>query len=739
MSDLLYNMNSLQTNYQALVSDDTDGPHDSVVFQVSSDDSCPRWNHVDDLDAFFQRIYHYHQSGGYLCIMTKCVIRVLFFALIGFGFVYCSDCIYFNFDLPSSPFYNTTITSFSQLFIPISVCAATQFNSTSWFCVTILSMVLIYRLYKLIDTGCKYRDIKVFYESVMKISKYDLPNVTWHEVVSRLREVQHEQQICVNNTDLNELDISHRILRTTNYMVAMVNKNILPLKISTRFFGEWYYFSSQLQTTLVFLLFTSTYLSPFKAPGKLKEEFKKREERAKCAAQLTRTFRIVGLLCVFMIPLFFFWSILSFLVNYSGYVRLEPGFFSVRRWSRYARLYLRHFNEMDHELDKRLGRASKPAKDYMRSFSTPLVVVINKFIVKLLGFSVAFVAFWGIFKEELFTIPNVLVVLSIGGILFSGLSACVPDENEVLCPYELMQKILADIHYVPDHFKTMAHTTKVRDEFGHLFPYRFVTLLDELISPLITPMLLMFVLPNHTLEIVDFLRNFTVHADGVGDVCSFALMDVLKHGNPRWLGDGLTKAGLQEQAEDGKTELSVLHFALMNPNWEPPQASNAFIQNFREQVNTAKDQYPGLDSNPFYNSLNSVSTMGSKYASLANSIHQSKHQSFPRPGSSSLSSGLRTDRIVMTGLSQAEGPPYLAQNGIWTSTADLDMESSLRQAGLNAIEARAADMSLSALFLHEVHDRHMGSIRSQGGDIQQSQSESQRRQEGEELPLLRIG
>ncbi|GBN46963.1 hypothetical protein AVEN_24932-1 [Araneus ventricosus] len=133
-----------------------------------------------------------------------------------------------------------------------------------------------------------------------------------------------------------------------------------------------------------------------------------------------------------------------------------------------------------------------------------------------------------------------------------------------------------------------------------------------------------------------------------------------------WLGKGLTKAGLQEQGEDGKTELSVLHFALMNPNWEPPQASNAFIQNLREQVNTAKDQYPGLDSNPFYNSLNSVSTMGSKYASLANSIHQSKHQSFPRPEDSSLSTGLRTDRVVMTGLSQAEGPPYLSQNGIWT-------------------------------------------------------------------------
>ncbi|GFQ65604.1 autophagy-related protein 9A [Trichonephila clavata] len=728
-------MNSLQTNYQALVSDEIEGPHESVIFHVASEDSVPRWNHVDDLDAFFRRIYRYHQNGGYACIMLYYSIGGLMYFIIGSSFIYGINCIHFNFDQPPSPYHNTTVTSLSQLFIPVSQCVAENFGVIDWFLVILFLLGLVYRVYKCIDRNCKAREIRQFFELNMKIPKCDLPNITWHEIVNNLRSVQHEQQMCVNNTDLNELDISHRILRTTNYMVAMVNKSILPLKLNIWFLGDWVYLSTQLRQTLVFLLFTSSFMSPFKAPGKLKEEFKKREERLNCANQLGNMILLAGVVSLALVPIIFSWSVLSFLLDYSGYMRLEPGFSTVRRWSDYAKIYLRHFNELDHELKKRLGRAAKPSKEYMRSFSTPLVVLMAKFSLKVLGSVVAFFCFWGIFKEQLFTLPYVLVIISVGAALFTGLSACVPDENEVSCPNELMQKVVAEIHYIPDNFKTMAHTTKVRNEFSHLFPYTIVILLEELLSPLITPYILICRLRPQALEIVDFLRNFTVHVDGVGDVCSFALMDVSKHGNPQWLGQGLSKADQLQQAEDGKTELSALHFALMNPYWEPPAATNAFIQNFREQVTTARDRCPGLDSNPYYNSLNSVSTMGSKYASLVNSIHRSTHQSYPGP-STSFSSDLKRSR-VLTKLSEAEGPPYYPQNGIWTSMTGNEMEGSLVQTGLNPIEARAADMSLSALFLHEVHDKHMGSLRSQSES--RSQSGSQRRDnDGEESPLLEL-
>jgi len=44
-------------------------------------------------------------------------------------------------------------------------------------------------------------------------------------------------------------------------------------------------------------------------------------------------------------------------------------------------------------------------------------------------------------------------------------------------------------------------------------------------------MIFCFYLRRKSLQIIDFLRNFTVHVDGVGDVCSFAQLDVAKHGD----------------------------------------------------------------------------------------------------------------------------------------------------------------------------------------------------------------
>lgn len=57
---------------------------------------------------------------------------------------------------------------------------------------------------------------------------------------------------------------------------------------------------------------------------------------------------------------------------------------------------------------------------------------------------------------------------------------------------------------------------------------------DELFSPIITPLILIFNLSHKSQDIVDFFRNFTVDVVGVGDVCSFAQMDVRRHGNPGW-------------------------------------------------------------------------------------------------------------------------------------------------------------------------------------------------------------
>ena len=57
--------------------------------------------------------------------------------------------------------------------------------------------------------------------------------------------------------------------------------------------------------------------------------------------------------------------------------------------------------------------------------------------------------------------------------------------------------------------------------------------LEELVSPIVTPLILCCSLRNKAAEIVDFYRHFTVEVTGVGDVCSFAQLNVRKHGHPQ--------------------------------------------------------------------------------------------------------------------------------------------------------------------------------------------------------------
>ena len=66
------------------------------------------------------------------------------------------------------------------------------------------------------------------------------------------------------------------------------------------------------------------------------------------------------------------------LSSFDQLVRREPGVLGSRRWSNYGRMYLRHFNELDHSLNQRLNRGYKPAMGYMNSFVNYSIVETAK-------------------------------------------------------------------------------------------------------------------------------------------------------------------------------------------------------------------------------------------------------------------------------------------------------------------------------------------------------------------------
>lgn len=315
-----------------------------------------------------------------------------------------------------------------------------------------------------------------------------------------------------------------------------------------------------------------------------------------------------------------------------------------------------------------------------------------------------------VYDEDVLTVEHVLSAITVLGMLVAVSRALIPDEHMVWCPERLMTSILAQIHYMPDHWKGQCHTYSVRDQFAHLFQYKAVHLVEELLSPLVTPVVLCCFLRHRALDIVDFLRNFTVEVVGVGDVCSFAQMDIRKHGCPQWTTPEVpVDTSEQHQAQHGKTELSLMHFTLTNPKWVPPEQATAFLSNLKGQVTRDASKLPTLrEDNPLYHSLNSLTSLGGGYSELVSSVLRTTGGDGAMATSRMAMSDTLSDQRVRGGLSHTEGPLGPPNQGGLLASFQADPCMSLAAVNTEvSLESTAAHMSFSTLYMHELHQRQL--------------------------------
>uniref|UniRef100_A0A8B9DW50 Autophagy-related protein 9 n=1 Tax=Anser cygnoides TaxID=8845 RepID=A0A8B9DW50_ANSCY len=389
--------------------------------------------------------------------------------------------------------------------------------------------------------------------------------------------------MCVHKKELTELDIYHRILRFKNYTVAMVNKSLLPVRFRLPLLGHVVFLTQGLKYNLELLLFWGPG-SLFQNKWNLQPQYKRAGSRLELAQRLARTMVLLGLANLLLCPFVLVWQVLYAFFSYTEVIKREPGSLGARRWSLYGRHYLRHFNELNHELQARLSRGYKPATKYMNSFTSPLLTVLAKNVGFFAGSILAVLIVLTVYDEDVLTVQHILTAITLLGLVVTLARSFIPDEHMVWCPEQLLQRVLAHIHYMPDHWQGNASKSETRNEMAQLFQYKAVFILEELLSPILTPLILIFALPARALDIIDFFRNFTVEVVGVGDICSFAQLDIRNHGNPQWLSAGQTEASVYQQAENGKTELSLMHFAITNPRWQPPPQSELFLSHLKEKV-----------------------------------------------------------------------------------------------------------------------------------------------------------
>ncbi len=88
--------------------------------------------------------------------------------------------------------------------------------------------------------------------------------------------------------------------------------------------------------------------------------------------------------------------------------------------------------------------------------------------------------------------------------------------------------------------------------------------LQELLSVVFAPLVLCLSLPESADQIVDFFREFTVHVNGLGYVCSFAQFDFMRHGNVKYGVQGATVDDEYYLSKQGKMEKSFLNFKVIS-------------------------------------------------------------------------------------------------------------------------------------------------------------------------------
>ena len=162
---------------------------------------------------------------------------------------------------------------------------------------------------------------------------------------------------------------------------------------------------------------------------------------------------------------------------------------------------------------------------------------VSRFIAFVTGALAAVLAVSSVVDPELFLgfeiTPErtVLFYLGVFGTVWAVARGAVPEETLVFDPEYALNDVIEYTRYMPASWRGRLHSNEVRKEFTVLYQMKLVIFLEELLSIIFTPFVLWFSLPKCSDRVVDFFREFTVHVDGLGYVCSSAVFDFKKGGN----------------------------------------------------------------------------------------------------------------------------------------------------------------------------------------------------------------
>lgn len=241
-----------------------------------------------------------------------------------------------------------------------------------------------------------------------------------------------------------------------------------------------------------------------------------------------------GFMNVLLAPVIVVFLVIVYFFRYFKEYQSNPKAIGARQYTPYAEWKFREFNELQHLFQKRMNMSHPFASRYLDQFPKVKMALFAKFLAFVAGSIVAVLAIATIWDPEMFLSFEItpdrtaLFYISTLGVFWAMMNGSVPDEDLVFDPEYALRNVIEYIRYTPTHWQDRLHSDEVKREFASLYELKIMVFLEEVLSIIVTPFVLWFSLPKCSDHIIDFFREFTIHVDGVGYVCSFAVFDFKK-------------------------------------------------------------------------------------------------------------------------------------------------------------------------------------------------------------------
>lgn len=415
------------------------------------------------------------------------------------------------------------------------------------FLIWLFAFFWIWKVFQYILDIRRLRYMHDFYFHLLEIPDSDIQTVAWQDIVKRLMALRdsnpstaagvperHRRFIGSQSKQrMDAHDIANRLMRRENYLIALFNKDILDLTLPIPFLSNRPLFSKTLEWNLSLCILDYV----FDERGQVRPAFVKDTNRRALSNSLRTRFLLAGTMNVVCAPFIITYFMMLYFFRYFNEYQKNPSQISSRQYTPFAEWKFREFNELWHLFERRVNMSYPFASRYIDQFPKDKTVQVSRFIAFVTGALASVLALASVVDPELFLgfeiTPErtVLFYLGVLGTVWAVARGIVPEENLVFDPEFALRNVVEYTHYQPDSWEGRLHSDEVRKEFAVLYQMKAVIFLEEILSIISTPFILWYSLPKCSDQIIDFFREFTIHVDGLGHVCSFAVFDFKKGGN----------------------------------------------------------------------------------------------------------------------------------------------------------------------------------------------------------------